>query len=184
MGFAMTGSHGDNGAVNDELISRGFPMQHGKPGLGMAYSPSVLVRPSWNYHHPRLMRSRAKTCQITRRSLRYAPSRRPRHTFTMSTSATKSRVIWADTISKAYEGESQILPTTSLSVPRGAKLAILGPNGSGKSTLLSILAGLSTPDKGHVAGSKVVTVAHVAQELLESVSLELPAFRTVLSLAA
>ena len=183
--FPMTGGS-DYGieAIKNAITFRAFAMKHGKPALGMAFSPSVVVRRNGNDHHSRLIRSSPQTCPVKRRSFRDTPSRRPRHAYTMSTSSTQSRVLWAETISKTYDGETQILPTTSLTVPRGAKVAILGPNGSGKSTLLSILAGLSTPDAGHVVRSKGLTVAHVAQELPESVSLELPAFRTVLSLAA
>ena len=38
----------------------------------------------------------------------------------------------------------------SVDVPDGSLTALLGPSGSGKSTLLRIIAGLETPDCGHV----------------------------------
>lgn len=38
----------------------------------------------------------------------------------------------------------------NLSVPRGARVALIGPSGAGKSTLLSAIAGFQKPDKGRV----------------------------------
>jgi ABC-type multidrug transport system ATPase subunit len=45
-------------------------------------------------------------------------------------------------------GERAALRDLSISVPRGATLAVLGPNGAGKSTLLRVLAGLLRPHAG------------------------------------
>jgi heme exporter protein A len=45
-------------------------------------------------------------------------------------------------------GERAALRDVSVSVPRGATLAVLGPNGAGKSTLLRVLAGLLRPHAG------------------------------------
>ncbi|MFD3596302.1 sulfate/molybdate ABC transporter ATP-binding protein [Nocardia sp. NPDC058640] len=45
-----------------------------------------------------------------------------------------------------------------LEVAPGEVLAVLGPNGAGKSSLLQVIAGLITPDKGHVRlGSRTLT---------------------------
>jgi sulfate transport system ATP-binding protein len=52
-------------------------------------------------------------------------------------------------ISKQF-GEFSALEHVSLEVPAGSLTALLGPSGSGKSTLLRIVAGLETPDAGHV----------------------------------
>ncbi len=54
-----------------------------------------------------------------------------------------------------YFGDFPALRDVSLTVPRGACLALLGRNGAGKTTLLRILAGFSKPAKGTVtiAGS-------------------------------
>lgn len=38
-----------------------------------------------------------------------------------------------------------------LSVPKGARVAVIGPSGSGKSTLLALVSGFLTPDRGVVA---------------------------------
>jgi thiamine transport system ATP-binding protein len=49
----------------------------------------------------------------------------------------------------AFDGTS-VLDRVSLTVAGGEVLALLGPSGSGKSTLLRVIAGLLTPDAGHV----------------------------------
>jgi putative ABC transport system ATP-binding protein len=56
-------------------------------------------------------------------------------------------------VSKVYcEGASRVcaLESASLSVDRGALVAVMGPSGSGKSTLLSIAGGLEEPTSGDV----------------------------------
>ena len=44
----------------------------------------------------------------------------------------------------------QIVKDISFSVKTGETLGLIGPNGSGKSSLLRLLAGLKSPDSGHV----------------------------------
>ena len=43
-----------------------------------------------------------------------------------------------------------VLESINLKLMRGHFLGIVGPNGAGKSTLLNLIAGLTTPDAGHI----------------------------------
>jgi lipoprotein-releasing system ATP-binding protein len=62
-------------------------------------------------------------------------------------------VLIVDHVSKSYStprGTLPILTGVSLSLERGAAIAIMGPSGSGKSTLLYILGALEPPTSGTV----------------------------------
>jgi lipoprotein-releasing system ATP-binding protein len=62
-------------------------------------------------------------------------------------------VLIVDRVTKSYptpRGELPILTGISLSLERGAAIAIMGPSGSGKSTLLYILGALEAPSSGTV----------------------------------
>jgi lipoprotein-releasing system ATP-binding protein len=62
-------------------------------------------------------------------------------------------VLSVDRVSKTYptpRGELPILADVSLTLERGAAIAIMGPSGSGKSTLLYILGALDPPSSGTV----------------------------------
>jgi len=52
-------------------------------------------------------------------------------------------------ISKRYAG-AVALDHVSLHIAAGELVALLGPSGSGKTTLLRVVAGLLTPDRGHL----------------------------------
>jgi osmoprotectant transport system ATP-binding protein len=52
-------------------------------------------------------------------------------------------------VTKTYAGRTVLRPTT-LTVERGACLALIGPSGCGKSTLLRVIIGLIVPDAGMV----------------------------------
>jgi lipoprotein-releasing system ATP-binding protein len=63
-------------------------------------------------------------------------------------------VLKVEHVSKTYptpRGEIPILTDISLSLDRGAAIAIMGPSGSGKSTLLYILGALEPPSSGAVS---------------------------------
>ncbi|QND52295.1 ABC transporter ATP-binding protein [Phyllobacterium sp. 628] len=65
-------------------------------------------------------------------------------------------IMHADEVSYRTSGQT-LVDDVSLSIERGARLAIIGPNGAGKSTLLRMLAGLLRPSSGdiHLNGSKL-----------------------------
>lgn len=53
-------------------------------------------------------------------------------------------------LSFSYGSGAPVLQNVTFKVPAGTSLAIVGESGVGKSTLLSLLAGLYSPDSGHV----------------------------------
>ena len=52
----------------------------------------------------------------------------------------------------------------SLSIPHGARIAIVGPNGIGKTTLLRIIAGRELPSQGEVHYGRGLTMGYLPQE--------------------
>lgn len=54
-------------------------------------------------------------------------------------------------LSKSY-GDKKVLSDFSLTVPAGARVALMGPSGVGKTTLLRLLAHLEKPDAGNIEG--------------------------------
>ena len=77
-------------------------------------------------------------------------------------------ILRADKVSKSVDrpdGRLNILDSVSLSLERGASLAIVGASGSGKTTLLGLLAGLDTPTSGGVflSGERLDTLDEEAR---------------------
>lgn len=66
-------------------------------------------------------------------------------------------------ISKAY-GPEDIFSGLSLSIPQGARIAIVGPNGIGKTTLLRILIGLEEPSGGIIHRARNLKIGYLPQE--------------------
>ncbi|GFO69256.1 sulfate/thiosulfate import ATP-binding protein CysA [Geomonas limicola] len=66
-------------------------------------------------------------------------------------------------ISKNF-GSFTALDQVSLTVPSGELVALLGPSGSGKTSLLRIIAGLETPDSGHILFNGEEATARQVQE--------------------
>lgn len=80
-----------------------------------------------------------------------------RHTLAMadqldqkSRSTTAGPVLAVRGLTKSY-GDARVLDAVDLHVGAGEVHALLGENGAGKSTLIKIIAGVVTPDAGHVA---------------------------------
>jgi ATP-binding cassette subfamily F protein 3 len=69
-------------------------------------------------------------------------------------------------ISVAY-GEQVVLDAVSLTIDRGARIALCGANGSGKSTLMRIIAGHGSADRGRVIARRGVSIAYLAQSGVE-----------------
>ena len=68
--------------------------------------------------------------------------------------ATSAAAVSARGLTKTYgRGDTAVhaLRDVSVDIPRARFTAVMGPSGSGKSTLMHVLAGLDTPDRGHVA---------------------------------
>lgn len=69
-------------------------------------------------------------------------------------------MIEAKNISKSYRIQGQkkiIFHNLSLSINKGARLAVVGANGAGKSTLLRLLAGVEKPNKGKIHRSSTLS---------------------------
>jgi ATP-binding cassette subfamily F protein 3 len=72
-------------------------------------------------------------------------------------------LINAANLAKSY-GPTDIFSGISLSIPRGARIAIVGPNGIGKTTLLRILVGIEEPSSGELAQARGLKLGYLPQE--------------------
>ncbi|MBN1146343.1 MAG: ABC-F family ATP-binding cassette domain-containing protein [Anaerolineales bacterium] len=72
-------------------------------------------------------------------------------------------LVSASDLAKSF-GPDDIFSGISLSIPRGARIAIVGPNGIGKSTLLRILVGLDEPSAGRVHKARNLKIGYLPQE--------------------
>jgi branched-chain amino acid transport system ATP-binding protein len=74
------------------------------------------------------------------------------------------------TLDVTYQGVLQVLQGLSLTVPRGAMVALLGSNGAGKTTTLKAVTGLLPLEKGAVTGGRILfegeDITRVAPHLL------------------
>jgi len=76
------------------------------------------------------------------------------------------RFVLLEGVGKRWKGELGV-EDVSLSIPRGAFVALLGPSGCGKSTTLRLLSGLELPDQGRISidGHDVTTAAPAERNL-------------------
>lgn len=63
---------------------------------------------------------------------------------------------------KAY-AEVDVFTDVTISVPHGARIALVGPNGAGKSSLLRLLTGQEEPDDGQVTKAKGLEIGFLEQ---------------------
>jgi ATP-binding cassette subfamily F protein 3 len=74
-------------------------------------------------------------------------------------------LISAHDLAKSF-GPVDIFKGVSLSIPHGARIAIVGPNGIGKTTLLRILVGLDEPSSGSVQRARTLSLGYLPQEAM------------------
>lgn len=72
-------------------------------------------------------------------------------------------LLTAANLEKSF-GPDDIFTGISLSVPDGARIAIVGPNGIGKTTLLRILLGLEEPSGGTIHAARNLNIGYLPQE--------------------
>ncbi|MGQ0629635.1 MAG: ABC transporter ATP-binding protein [Sporichthyaceae bacterium] len=85
-----------------------------------------------------------------------------------------------DHLSAGYGG-TPVLTDITLSVPRGAVVALLGANGAGKTTLLRVCAGLLTPTSGRLLIDGVDVTGHAPHTLVPRGMCHIPEGRGVFS---
>jgi len=72
-------------------------------------------------------------------------------------------IITTSKIAKSF-GANDIFWDISVSIPHGARIAMVGPNGGGKTTLIRILIGLDDPSAGEVHRARELTIGYLPQE--------------------
>jgi ATPase subunit of ABC transporter with duplicated ATPase domains len=61
-------------------------------------------------------------------------------------------------------GSLEVFTGVDLAIDRGSRVVVLGLNGAGKTTLLRLLAGVETPDAGHLEPGHGCKIGYFAQE--------------------
>jgi len=72
-------------------------------------------------------------------------------------------ILTASKVAKSF-GALDIFWDISISIPYGAKIALVGPNGGGKTTLIRILIGLDAPSAGQVHRARGLSIGYLPQE--------------------
>lgn len=73
------------------------------------------------------------------------------------------KVIELDAVS-VQAGNRPLFQNFDYLVVPGERLGIIGPNGSGKTTLLNLMAGMVSPDEGHLVVGETVKIGYYTQE--------------------
>ena len=81
-----------------------------------------------------------------------------------SSSSLGPRLLWADGVSKSYDGQRYQFRDLSFTISAGSRLGLIGVNGVGKSTLMRCLAGLESVDAGSISVEGRPSVVYVEQE--------------------
>jgi len=85
-------------------------------------------------------------------------------TVTSASSSGDSALVWAEGLTKTWDGIKYQFKGIDLVLTRGERAGLVGANGCGKSTLLRVLAGKDEPDAGQVQLRKGMVTAYVEQE--------------------
>jgi ATP-binding cassette subfamily F protein 3 len=72
-------------------------------------------------------------------------------------------LISGHSLAKSF-GDNDVFENVTVSIPHGARIALVGPNGSGKTTLLRILAKLEPPSTGTVTHARGLRFGFLPQE--------------------
>jgi ATP-binding cassette subfamily F protein 3 len=83
-------------------------------------------------------------------------------------------------LARSY-GDNDIFEDVSISIPHGARIALVGPNGSGKTSLLRILARLDDPSAGAVTHARNLRIGFLPQEAQLLLAGERPLWSEMLS---
>lgn len=71
-------------------------------------------------------------------------------------------LISAHSLSKSY-GTITLFKSVSFTISNGDRIGMFGPNGAGKSSLIKILAGMETPDEGHISKKQNIRIGYSSQ---------------------
>ena len=72
-------------------------------------------------------------------------------------------LVTTQNLSKSFD-PVDIFTGLTLSIPPGARIALVGANGIGKTTLLRIIAGEDSPSSGELHRARGLTIGYLPQE--------------------
>ena len=72
--------------------------------------------------------------------------------------------IIAENLYFSYGKAQKLIRNTNFALASGERFIVIGKNGTGKSTLLKLMAGILSPDRGHIKKGNKTTIGYYAQE--------------------